>query len=405
LNAAPPRVGGFGAVTVPLLAMLASQGMMALALQTVPVLAPEIARVNGVDAADIGLYSAVLYLFAMVSSVIGGSLVLRFGALRVCQFSLAIAALGLCTAGLGLSGVLFAAVAIGFGYGPPTPASSHVLIRVTPAHLRSLVFSLKQTGVPIGGALAGAMAPFLLLRFGLDAALLTLAAICALVALAMQPWRRELDADREANRRLEWRDAIGALKLVVSEPSIRLMALVSIGFSAMQISMMSFYVAYLTRIAGLALETAGLALSTAMIAGIVGRIVWGALADRTGRPRFVLALIAAIVTLAAVALTQVTATWPILAVHALSAVVGAAALGWTGVWLAEIARSAPLGRASEATGGVFLFTFGAAVAAPLGFRALVRVADSWTIGYLAAAGLTLLCCVALLRPAREVQRQ
>jgi hypothetical protein len=251
LTAAPPRSGGFGAVTVPLGAMLASQGMMALALQVVPVLAPEIARVNGVDAADVGIYSAILYAFATVSSVIGGSLVLRLGALRVCQLSLLIAAGGLCVAGFGLVGVALAAAAIGWGYGPPTPASSHVLIRVTPAHLRSLVFSLKQTGVPIGGALAGVVAPFLLLRFGLDAALLTCAVACVLIAIALQPWRAELDDDREPRRKIEWRDVLRALALVVGDPSIRLMALVSIGFSAMQISMTSFYVSYLTHAAAL----------------------------------------------------------------------------------------------------------------------------------------------------------
>ena len=47
---------------------------------------------------------------------------------------------------------------------------------------------------------------------------------------------------------------------------------------------------------------------------------------------------------------------------------------------------------------MFLFTFGAAVAAPLVFRALIRVSDSWVAGYLAAAVLTLLCCIALLLP-------
>ncbi|WP_417276298.1 hypothetical protein [Castellaniella sp.] len=40
------------------------------------------------------------------------------------------------------------ALLIGLGYGP-----------ITPAHRMSFVFSIKQTGVPLGGVLAGLVVP------------------------------------------------------------------------------------------------------------------------------------------------------------------------------------------------------------------------------------------------------
>lgn len=392
---------GLRIVAVPLVAMLASQGVIAVGSQVVPVLAPELARVHGIDAADVGLYTATLYLFAVGSSVLGGGLVRRFGALRTCQVALALTGCGLAFADLGLAGILVSATAVGLAYGPPTPASSHLLIRVTPAHLRSLVFSLKQTGVPLGGALTGAAAPFLLLRIGLDATILAFAAFCLLIAVALQPWRGELDADREPAQRLAWRDAIRPLRLVLGHAAIRRLALVSAGFSTMQIAVAAFYVAYLTQVARLSIEAAGLALSTAWISGIVGRIVWGALADRSGRPGLVLVAIGVISTLAAAVATQISPAWPLAAIHGLSVVLGAAAFGWNGVWLAEVARLAPTGRAGEATGGAFFFTFGGAVLAPLGFRALTQFAADWTVGYWTAAAIMLACSLLLSRGTRR----
>ena len=52
-----------------------------------------------------------------------------------------------------------AALAIGIAYGLPNPAASIVLARHAPADRRGLFFSIKQTGVPIGVALAGLLMP------------------------------------------------------------------------------------------------------------------------------------------------------------------------------------------------------------------------------------------------------
>lgn len=396
-----PAPAGLRTVAVPLVAMLASQAVVSVGAQTVPVLAPELARVHGVDASNIGLYTAIVYTFAVASSMVGGGLVRRLGAMRTCQVALALTAAGVAFVDLGLAGILLSAIAVGLAYGPPTPASSHVLIRVTPAHLRSLVFSLKQTGVPIGGALAGAAAPFLLLRLGLDATILVFAGFCLAVAIALQPWRAELDVDRQPAHSLAWRDALRPLRLVLGDAAIRRLALVSSGFAAMQIAVAAFYVAYLTQVAALSLEAAGLALSTAWISGIVGRIVWGALADASRRADLVLVAIGAISTLAAAAATQITPGWPLLSIHALSVVLGAGAFGWNGVWLAEVAKLAPAGRTAEVTGGTFFFTFGGAVLAPLGFRALTQIAADWTAAYWTAAAVMLICSLLLSRGTRR----
>ena len=116
----------------PLLVTLAIQVMTALSMMAVPVLASNAAPDIGVSAAYVGLFVALIYLGAMISSVAGGALVPRFGAIRVSQICLLLCAVGLALAMLGLPAIMtVAALIIGCGYGPITPASSHVLAKST----------------------------------------------------------------------------------------------------------------------------------------------------------------------------------------------------------------------------------------------------------------------------------
>jgi MFS family permease len=116
------------------------------------------------------------------------------------------------------------AVLVGLGYGPITPASSHLLARTTPAHRMSLVFSIKQTGVPLGGAMAGAIVPTLQLLVGWQQALLLVGAACVLCALVAQPLRAAFDDDRNPARRLGFGNILEPVRLVFAEPALRMLA-------------------------------------------------------------------------------------------------------------------------------------------------------------------------------------
>src|ERR1700722_10900816 len=78
--------------------------------------------------------------------------------------------------------VILAALILGLGYGPVTPASSHILVRQSPVGRRALIFSIKQTGVPLGGVLAGIIVPILVLSLGWRASALAVGAAGLAVA-------------------------------------------------------------------------------------------------------------------------------------------------------------------------------------------------------------------------------
>jgi len=115
-----------------------------------------------VSAAAVGYYVAAAYLGSMLGSAAAGGWVARFGPIRVSQAGLLLSCAGLALAASALAPlVLLGGFFVGLGYGPATPASSAILVRTAPPAMFSLIFSIKQTGVPAGGVLAGALVPAL----------------------------------------------------------------------------------------------------------------------------------------------------------------------------------------------------------------------------------------------------
>jgi MFS family permease len=288
-----------------------------------------------------------------------------------------------------LAVVLGGAVLLGLGYGPVTPASSHLLIRQTPPERRALVFSIKQTGVPVGGALAGILVPALVLALGWKGAALATAALSIVVAVAVQPLRRELDSDADPTARGE-RGVLTAIRLVLAEPTLRRLSLASLAFSAMQLCFSAFVVTFLTERVGLTLIAAGAVMAVAQAAAIGGRILWGWVADRFMATRQLLGVLGFVMAASAAALSLVTPAWPVAAIAAVTAVLGASGLGWNGIYLAEVATLAPAGKAGMVTGGALSLTFMGIVIGPALFSAVVGASGSYRLAFLAAA-----CCAAI----------
>ena len=366
----------------PLLLTLVIQAMVAMALLTLPVMAPVVAEAMQVSPALVGLYVSVTYAGAMVSTLMGGATVARMGAIRVSQWGLL-----LCAAGLLLCAVpwfpvmVLGAVLIGLGYGPITPASSHLLARTTPKHQMSLVFSLKQTGVPLGSMLAGAIVPPLLLVMNWHASLAAVAVVCVLCAWMSQGLRTELDSDRQPEALVQWRSLIQPIRLVLSHRALLTMASCSFMFSMVQLSLTTYLVTFLHDDLSYGLVAAGLALSVTQMGGIGGRIAWGYVADRWLGARRMLLLLASMMALGALASAFLTSDTPQSVVVVILLAFGASAIGWNGVYLAEVARRAPSGMASMATGGTLAFTFLGVVVGPPLFGALSGLFGTYRAGF------------------------
>lgn len=376
-------------IVIPVAVTLAVQAMVSGAVFTPPVLAPVAAGELGLAASSVGLSTVLIYLSAAFAAPASGGVIARLGPMRTSQACLVLVALGLSAMALGnpLAAALGAAL-IGIGYGPITPSSSAILNERTPPNWRALVFSIKQTGVPVGGALAGALVPLALAVAGWRAAALAVAACALLLAVLVQPLRAAADGARDRLAPVALRGLLGPLRMVWRHPQLRRMGLASFAYSGMQMCLGSYLVVLLHDVAGFSVRGAGAALSVAMAGGILGRIGWGVVADHGVPPRRLLGALGVAMSLAAFAVPFVGPHWPWGAVLCLAFFFGATAVGWNGVHLSEIARLAPPGEAASATGGSLALTFSGVVFSPLLVWAAVGAGLGYGTGFVLVGLLT-----------------
>ncbi|WP_298232106.1 MFS transporter [uncultured Azohydromonas sp.] len=379
---------------------LAMQSLASAAVIAPTVVAPRLLARMGLPPAAVGVYMALVYLGAMFASVLGMHVIALHGAIRTSQWALGLCALGLAlvaTAYLPLA--LAGALVLGLGYGPMTPASSHILARTTPAHRMGMVFSVKQTGVPLGGVIAGLVVPSLALAAGGQAAALAVVALAtALCAWPAQRLRATLDV--ELSRGGGW-PSLGALlqpvRVVWRSPRLRTLALCSFIFSAVQVCLTAYLVSFLTGQLHWTLVAAGAALSASQTAGVVGRVLWGWVADNGPGARLTLIGLCALMIGCGLCMRLFGPATPALVVLGVLLVYGATALGWNGVYLAAVARLAGPAQAGMATGGTLAFTyFGVVVTPPLFGLIASRQAD-FGLAYALSAVPLALCLGAMWR--------
>lgn len=344
-----------------------AQTLVALAMLAPAAIAPEIGQSLDMSPALIGVWVSLAYGGAMVSSLAGAGLVRRFGPARTTQAALALAAAGMAASAVpDLLALLAGAALVGLGYGMTNPAASHLLTRATPEHRRNLVFSIKQAGVPLGGTLAGLLAPPIALAWGWPAALALIGLLSAVLALALERTRQDWDADRRPEAPLAV-NPIEGLGMILADRRLRALSLAGFLYAAVQLSLSSFLVAMLVGELDWSLVDAGLLLAAAQISGVLGRLALGLLADRLHGGTAILVGIGLATGLTAFVVGLLNPGWPVTAVSALMLVMAACALGWNGIYLAEIARAAPTGRVPRATGASLFFTYGGVLVGPSAF--------------------------------------
>lgn len=361
-----------------------------------PVMAPAAAPALGVSPAAIGYFVTFAYLGAAFGTMTGGGWVGRFGPIRVSQAGLVICGLGLAVAASGiLPAVLLGALLIGLGYGPGTPASSAILARAAPPGMLALTFSIKQTGVPLGTAIAGALVPALVLAFGWQYAALAVGIACMLFAAVIAPLRSRYDAGRSRKAPVSLASAFAPVRLVLRHRALAELSITSIFYGGVQTTLVAYLVSFLYESFELPLVLAGMVMAASQIASVAGRILWGAVADRARARRTTLGMLGIATGLTAFCALAATPAWPLWALFAFAIALGVTAVGWNGVFLAEVARLAPPGQVSAATGGSAFFTFLGVVITPPLFHLTLELTSSYGVTY-AIFGLPVLIAGARL---------
>jgi nitrate/nitrite transporter NarK len=253
--------------------------------------------------------------------------------------------------------------------------------------------------------LAGAIVPALVLALGWERGAIVIGVCCFALAVLIAPVRARYDTGLNPRAPVSLAAAFAPVGLVARTPRLRELAVTGLVYAGVQITLVTYLVTFLVDSFALSLVLAGVVMAVSQLASVLGRLLWGALADRALARRTMLGLLGLGMGASALATLAAGPEWPRWLLFVFASLFGATAVGWNGVFLAEIARRAPLDRVSDATGGSAFFTFLGVVVTPPLFHLVLGLTGSYGATYAVfglpalAAGLRLLATARIGRDA------
>jgi len=397
-DAPPARPSSRWDVPAAVALSLVVQTTISLLAACTPILAPTIAADRGWTTGLITFYAPLVCVASFVVSFQIPKLLRRLGGMGLSLACVAVSAAGLlCLLAPSVWPAVAVPLAIGLANGAMNPASSQILGPRTSPRTAGLIMSIKQTGVPLGGVLAGAALPLFVLALGWQATILGLILTSAALTIVLLPTVGWLNGGRSTAGPAKYRP-LEPVSRLLAVPGMLNLLIAAMIFTGMQLCLRSFFTVYLVDEIGFGLGTAGLAFSVSQAAGIMGQIGWAVMSDRLLTSHAVMAVAGAAMTGAAVLTAAVTPGWPVAGIVAVAALYGVSAAGFVPVVLSEVARRSPPGQVGALTSGANLFLISGVMLGPLTFGGVASAAGHYAPAFVALAACTLAGSAIVIAP-------
>ncbi len=390
-DAAPAQMPvwpGFGLI-------IAAHCLGAMNLLAVLAAAPVISADLGLSAVQIGFlasaYSAALAGLSIPSgrvadaigvraSLVLGAMVMAMGAFI---FSL----------GLGYGGAIGGISLCGAGYSLVNPAAGRAVMMWFPADQRGTLMGIKQTGVPLGGAI-GTSSALLVPLLGWQGVIGGIGATTALFGVLFLLLPAGGAAPKPQH--LTLREEFATIVQLFRNPMLARNNTASGLINGAQFILWSYLTEVLRLGAGLGLPLANACLSILHISSVGGRLFWGWFSDRVmrGDSRGTLLIVAGIATLGLLGFLVMTPGNALVLAPVLAIILGVTACSATGVQIALTTQSAPPAQVGGAIGYNMLATNIGGVILPPAFGYVYDITGSFALAWvLAASGVVLACAM------------
>lgn len=376
-----------------------------LAGQGIPVLYPFIRNEFGLSRTEIGFITSAYSLGGLASSALAGWLTDCLGVKRIMLISLI--GMAVCVAAILLAYswviILVVMVFVGVVSSPGYPATTRAVMDWVPTRIRALGMSLKQTGVPAGGALMAVVLPALTLVIGWRMAAASMGLLILAVAIVFLLLYREAPQNREAARKFDF----SAMKDVFRDRSLVVSNVWATVITGVHFIALSYFMLFLVEKLQISPVMAGGLLAISQISSGVGRILWGAVSDFAfrGRRVAVLAITGFLTVTWLAGISLIGSGVSNVVLFSIAVLIGISALSYQGVFTTLIGELAGAGRIGV-TAGVSntMIRLGILVMPPL-FGYVVDASSSYAVGWRVTAAVALVCTLGLLAFGREPKRQ
>lgn len=364
------------------------QTAVASATQGVPPLAPFYKQDLQLSRAQVGMLTGAISLGQVPTLLVAGWLTDIVG-IRL------MLVVGQVVTGVAITGLVFAnsfemaaflLFVAGVGSGIGNPAVTKAIVHWFPLRSRGTAMGVKQTGVPLGGAIFAAILPALALTVGWRHSALALGGFdLAMGILSLALYREAPHRPAGGGAPSHTRTAI---REVLMNRHIWIAGFLAGVLVGTQFSLTTYLMLYLRDVLLVPIVVAGVVLAGVQVTGLVARIFWGLVSDRLlkGRRKPVMLFSGAGSTLVMVLFSMVQPGIPLVLVVLLTIAIGFTAVGWHGVFMVLLSETAGVERAATAVGmGMTVSTFGGMVIPPLFGLVADTVDYHWAWLFLAAA--------------------
>lgn len=380
-----------------LAAALIAQIAVSVVNQGLPVLTPFLRQSLHLNYAQAGFLGTSMYLGGIVSTVLSGWAADALGQRRVLIAGAALTGLLVLLASRADAFVWIAVLlaATGIGASTPTPAGSKAVMSWFPQARWGLAMGVRQTGIPLGGAVAAATLPLLAALYDWHLALVVAGGVALLGAgLCAVLYRHEDPPWTAAQARPSHMRPWDVLTV-----DIGLLAAAGALLVTGQFVLITYLPSYLQAGWHIPIVSGALYVLIAQLTGAGGRVFWGSASDRWFRGRRKPALI--VIGLAASGSVFALAHLPGVAVPALTfalvALFGFVGLGWNGLYVTLASELSGRERAGSAVGVVLMATQFGIIAGPTLFGHIIDVTHSYRIAWTALAAVLLAGTACLVR--------
>ncbi len=368
---------------------LLAQITVSVVTQGVPTLAPFLQADLGLTRGQVGLFNSAVTAGSLVSMLAAGWVVdvqgeraaLIWGNLIVGVFCFAVTWTHSFLAALV---VLFAA---GLGASFPTPAGSKAVMTWFPVAKRGMAMGVRQTGIPIGGALAAAVLPTISVVAGWRTAIAVSGTACFFAAgVCWLTYRTHDGATRGVSSTARKKPA--QLREVLTQDVV-LLGLAGALLPLGQFVLLTYLALYLKETQGILVTTTATLLVCAQITGASGRVLWGVWSDRWFRQHRKPALVWASVfsTGGSLVLGWLPQGAPFWVIGVIVLFYSFNTIGWHGSWIAMLAEIAGPDKQGRTLGMAMTIMYPGIIALPPLFGLFVDYTHSWQWAWTVLAGV------------------
>ena len=383
-----------------------SQVTISFVNQGIATLAPFFVRDLGLNMTQVGFLCGAVNIGMAFTLLLVGVLVDRFGEKVVLIAGGILTGLTMLAASRANS---FAALAVllliaGFWVASATPAGSKGIMSWFPVNGWGFALGFRQTGVPLGGALAALVLPALAMLYGWRAAVFSAGVFAiggALFVLILYRESPGLSVQVGEDNHVH-HNRHSSLRGLLRMHDIWLISFTALIMVGIQYTVLSYLELFYHDGLGYSIRFASYMLSLAQIAGAVSRVFWGIISDTLfhGLRKRPFLLVATFVTAMCLAMYFLRPGSPWWLLAALSFMAGFTAIGWNGLFIAMISELAGKDLAGTALGiALTVIQFGVLVIPPF-FGFVVDCTGSYQTGWLTLFGFSL-AGVFLLGQVRE----